>query len=451
MDTYENKIPVHPIDDRYCVPEMNKIWTYENYLQLFLDSESALAASISELNPDLISSSEAQEIKNKAKLEFVKPERVKEIEKQVHHDKMAMIKALAEQCEIGAGKIHLGATSSDIVENARAIQIKQSLNLILQDAEKLKKTLGEKARENIDLVCIDRTHGQHAVPSTYGFIFAGYFDQLNTSINRITQDLSFAVGKLSGAVGTANTFVELGLDPFELQKKFLEKLNLNPTKHSRQLSPRDNFNYIFSDLTILGTILEKIASDLWNLARTEIGEVQEHTKSSQVGSSTMPHKKNPHKLERIIGMSSILRGSLVTLLELNFSHACDLKYSAADKYKFPEFFITLSYMLRLLTTIIENLVINKQKIAENINMTKGCIFAERILMALSNKGADRQKMHEHIKQLAWKAQNENKHLKELLLEDEIIKQKLTEEEITKLMDANTYIGYAKQKTKEMIE
>lgn len=453
MDISQARSSVHPIDSRYIVKEMNSIWEEENYLEAMLNVESALAKTISELNTTLISVDEATEIKNKATKDYVKVERVKEIESEIHHDVMAVVKGLAEQCEGNAkGKIHLGATSADITETAKSLLMKQSLELIIKDAKNLQQKLLARTKETMDLVCIDRTHGQHAVPSTYGFIFAGYVDQIGMALKRLQYDLeNHVVGKIAGAVGTANTYKDLGLDALKLEEKTLSKLDIKAALHSRQMPPRDHFSFIFSDLTVLACTLEKIASDLWNLARTEIGEVYEDLGKKYTGSSTMPHKKNPFRMERIMGMSSVIRGDLMTELELGFTHARDLKHMSADRYRLPEIFITIDYMLRMSANIIENLKINKQRVKDNVMFTRGAVMAERVMTALAKAGMDRQEAHELVKNLAHRANDEQKMLIDLLIENATITERLNKEKIQELMDPETYIGVAKEKTQRIIE
>ena len=439
---------VHPIDSRYKVKEMNKIWEEENQIKQQMKVEAALSKTISELKPELISSEEAEEIEKA--IEKVQLKRVKEIEAEIHHDIMAVVKAMGEQCPRAGGKIHLGATSADITETAKAMLIQQSTDLIIKDSLELLKTIIKRAEETRDWICIDRTHGQHAVPTTYGFKLIGFADQLNTAIKRIKKDKELIVGKIAGAVGTSNSYTELNLNAVELEKKVLEKLNLPTGMHSRQLPPRDNLLYLLSDLIILGNILDKMASDFWNLGRTEIQEVKEATSPKQVGSSTMPHKKNPFRLERIMGMSAILRGALMTELELNFSHARDLKQSAPYRYKYPEIFITLDYMLKLMTNITNYMQINREKAYSNIFLTKGSVMAERIMTELAEKGMNRQEAHEKVKQLAWKAMNENQMLIELLKQNPEITKLITSEELEKLMNPETYLGTAIEKTDMII-
>ena len=435
---------VHPIDSRYKVKAMNEIWEEENQIKQQMRVEAALSKTISQLKPELVSPEEADEIEKA--IEKVQLKRVKEIEAEIHHDIMAVVKAMAEQTEKAGGKIHLGATSADITETAKAILIHQSTELIIKDSLELLKAVIKRAEETRNWICIDRTHGQHAVPTTYGFKLIGFADQLNTAIKRIKKDKELIVGKIAGAVGTSNSYTELNLDAIELEKKVLKKLELPAGLHSRQLPPRDNLLYLLSDLIILGNILDKMASDFWNLSRTEIQEVREATSSKQVGSSTMPHKKNPFRLERIMGMSAILRGALVTELELNFSHARDLKQSAPYRYKYPEIFITLDYMIRLMTNIINYMQINKQKAHNNIFLTKGSVMAERVMTELASKGMNRQEAHEKIKQLAWKAMNENQMLLDLLEQDTLVINLIPKEKLEQLMNPETYLGTAIEKT-----
>lgn len=448
ISTEANNV-VHPIDSRYKVKEMNLIWEEENQVKQQMKVEVALSKAISELKPELVSQQEIQEIESGIKKTTLK--RVKEIEAEIHHDVMAVVKTLAEQCPNAGGKIHLGATSADITETSKASLVQQSTDLILKDTEELMQAIIKKSEETKNWICIDRSHGQHAVPTTYGFKLIGFADQINTAIQRIKEDKKLIVGKIAGAVGTANSYTELGLNAIELEKKVMQNLNLPAGNHSRQLPPRDNTLYLLSDLVILGNILDKLANDLWNLGRTEIQEVREATSAKQVGSSTMPHKKNPFRLERIMGMSAILRGDLITELELNFSHARDLKQSAPFRYRYPEMFITLDYMLRLTTNIINFMEINQQKAYDNIFLTKGSVMAERIMTELASKGMDRQEAHEKVKQLAWKAMNEDKMLIDLLKQDSEITNLITTEKLEQLMNPETYLGIAIEKTEKLIK
>ncbi len=440
---------VHPIDSRYKVKEMNAIWEEENQVAQQMKVEAALSKAISEMRPELVSAAEAQAIA--AAIPGVKLKRVKEIEAEIHHDIMAVVKAMAEQCPGAGGKIHLGATSADITETAKAMLVHQSTDIILKDTKTLLEALLKRAEETKGWICIDRSHGQHAVPSTHGFQLAGFADQIYTALKRIEGDKALVAGKIAGAVGTANSYTELGLDAIGLEKKVLTGLGLPQGMHSRQLPPRDGVLYLFADLVILGNILDKMASDFWNLNRTEISEVREATSAKQVGSSTMPHKKNPFRLERVMGMSAILRGDLVTELELNFSHARDLKQSAPYRYRYPEMFITLDYMLRMMANIVSFMEISKQKSYDNIFITKGGVMAERVMTELAEKGMDRQEAHEKVKQLAWKAMADDKMAVDLLKADAQVAGLIPAERLDALMDPNTYLGVAREKTEMIIK
>jgi adenylosuccinate lyase len=204
-------------------------------------------------------------------------------------------------------------------------------------------------------------------------------------------------------------------------------------------------------MTIYGNVLEKMANDFWNLCRTEIGEVTEATSSKQVGSSTMPHKRNPFRFERVMGMSAILRGDLLTELELNFSHARDLKQSAPYRYRYPEFFITLDYMIRMMANLVEFMRIDRKRAYDNVFFTKGSIMAERVMTALAEAGMSRQEAHERVKQLAWKAMNEDRQLLGLLLLESEVTRFIKKEELQRLMNPETYLGNAVEKTRMIIE
>jgi adenylosuccinate lyase len=445
----EGEHMVHPIDSRYKVKEMNAIWEEENQLVQQMRVEAALSKAISRMRPELVSPEQAEEIASA--IPEVKLKRVKEIEEEIHHDVMAIVKGMAEQCPKAGGKIHLGATSADITETAKAMLIHQSVDILLQDMKALLSAVLNRAEETRDWICIDRTHGQHAVPSTHGFQLAGFADQINTAMKRIRGDKALIVGKIAGAVGTANSYTELGLDAFKLEEDVLKELGLPKGLHSRQLPPRDGALYLLSDMVIFGNVIEKMSSDFWNLSRTEISEVREATSSKQVGSSTMPHKRNPFRLERVMGMSAILRGDLVTELELNFSHARDLKQSAPYRYRYPEMFITLAYMVRMMTNIVAAMEIDKKKSFDNIFITKGSVMAERVMTELAEKGMNRQEAHEVVKRLVWRAMSEDRMAVDLMREDKHVMQFLSANELEAFMSPETYLGVAIEKTDRVIE
>lgn len=440
---------VHPIEYRYFYPEMKKIWEEDSKFQSWLRVEAALAKAHAKLRN--IPQEAAEEISKKANLKYVKLERVKEIEKEIHHDLMAMVKALTEVCDKEAGKyVHLGATSYDIEDTALALQFRDALRIIEKDLKELKKVLLELAEKHKETICVARTHGQHALPTTYGFKFALYASEVQRHLERLEElKKRILVGKMSGAVGTQASFGEKGL---KLQELVMKDLGLKPVLISTQVIQRDRHAELMSFLALIASTLEKIAKEIRNLQRTEIAEVFEPFVSKQVGSSTMPHKRNPHKCERICGLARILRSNVSPAFEnVALEHERDLTNSSVERVILPESFILVDYMLRQMKEILEGLEFNQANIQKNLELTKGLIMTERLMMELVKKGIGRQEAHELLRKASLRVLRENKSLKEVLLEDETIKKNFTEGELDHYLDPRNYLGTAIRQVEDLLE
>jgi len=391
---------VHPIEFRYYSAAMRALFTEEAKLQNWLTVEAALARAHAALGH--IPKAAAAIISRNATVAKVRLERVMAIEADIHHDLMAMVQALTEVCGRKAGKyVHLGATSYDIEDTALALQLGAALNLIAQDAQALLKTLAGLAKRTRKLVCVGRTHGQHAVPTTYGLKFAIYASEVRRHLDRLAEaQRRIRVGQMTGAVGTQAGF---GPDAPQLQRLVMKDLGLTPVMVSNQVIQRDRHAEVVFDLALLAATGEKIAQEIRNLQRTEIGEVFESFQKHQVGSSTMPQKRNPHKSERICSLARIIRAQVAPALEnIPLEHERDLTNSAAERVIFPESFLLTDYLLRQLSDVLGALDIRADRIKANLNLTGGLVMSENLMIRLVALGMGRQEAHEILREAALK-------------------------------------------------
>jgi len=434
-------LPILPIDTgRYGTPEMRRVFEEEYRVQKMLNVEAALAWAHAEVGD--ISKEDAEKIVAMASLEHVRLSRIKEIEREVKHDVFALVKALAEVCGPSGAYVHLGATSSDILDTATALQLKEALRLIEEKLNVLEKVLMEKAEKYKDTLIIGRTHGQHAVPTTLGFKFAVWLREISRHIQRIRQVKErVIVGKMSGAVGTQ---AGLGSHAIKIQELVMKKLGLKPTEVSTQIVQRDRYAELVCLLAIVASTLDKFATEIRQLQRPEIGEVFEPFEvGKQVGSSTMPHKRNPITCERICGLAKIMRSLVFPALEnIKTWHERDLTQSSAERFIIPEACIIIDYMLFLMTNIIENLRVDEKRMRENIDLTKGRVMSEAVMIALTERGFSRQEAHELLRKLTVKSEMEDKHFRDVLLEDETVREKLSVKEIDELLNPANYLGTA---------
>ena len=428
-------MPVHPIEFRYRYPEMYAVFTEEAKLQSWLDVEAALAWAHAELGT--IPKRCAAEIAKKAKVSSVKVERVKEIEERTKHDLLAMVYALQEVCEKEAGGyIHLGATSYDTEDTALALQLRRAMDIIEGDLRALLKVLLDKAVEHRETVCIGRTHGQHALPTTYGMKFAVWAAEVGRHLDRLAETRKrIEVGKMSGAVGTMASFGEKG---FEVQRLTMKRLKLQPALVTNQIIQRDRHAELQCLLALIAGTLDKIGRELRNLQRTEIAEISEPVRSP---SSTMPQKLNPSNTERICGLARIIRGSVNASLEsIALEHERDISNSGMERINIPEGLILTDYILRQTTGIVKGLTFDADNIERNLNMTLGLILTERVMIELVSKGVGRQEGHELMRRLALKAWAEKRPLRRVMEEDAEAARLITPSEMDEWLNPHTYIG-----------
>lgn len=443
-------MPILPIDSgRYLTPEMGKVFNEETRLQKLLDVEAALVWALAEIG--LFPKNKLRKVLEKASTKYVKLERVKEIEKAVKHDVMAVVEALAEACGEEGALIHFGATSNDILDTATALQFKDALQIIELKLLKLEEILIGLAEKYKKTVMIGRTHGQHALPITLGLKFAVWMREISRYIQRIQEcKKRVLVGKLTGAVGTQAGFGELGL---KIQELVMNRLGLQPVEVSTQIVQRDRYAELICLFAMLASTLDKFATEIRLLQRTEVGELSEPFDiKRQVGSSTMPHKINPIISERICGLAKVLRGFVVPALEnIPSWHERDLTNSSAERIILPSVFILTDYMLNLMNNVLVNLQVNEEKMKENLNLTRGRIMAEAVMLALTKKGLSRQEAYKKVRELVLESMVEDRDFDEVLQKDKEIMAILSEEELKSILNPANYLGTAVKQVEAAIE
>ncbi|WP_281774554.1 adenylosuccinate lyase [Methanobacterium formicicum] len=441
---------IHPIEFRYGTPEMKKVWEAENKLQKMLEVEAALAEAEAQMG--LVPPEAAQEIRSKASTRYVTNERVAEIEKETNHDIASIVKALAEVCDGEAGEyVHFGATSNDIIDSSQSLLLQESIDIIQDKITRLVKIVLKLADENKKTVCIGRTHGQHALPTTYGMKFALWADELHRQYERLESCKGrLCVGMMTGAVGTT---AALGEDGLKVHRKVSEILGLPAVLISNQVVQRDNHAEYVMSLANLASTLDKIALEIRNLQRTEIKELGESfDPEKQVGSSTMPHKMNPITAERICGVSRIIKAYPSPALQNNaLWHERDLTNSSSERIMLPEASILTDYILNLTIRLMEKLVFYPENIERNLNFTGGLIMAERFMSELTMKGMGRQSAYALVRKCALEANQKNINLKDVVLQQEGINDYLSPAEVEEIMDPHTYLGSSVQIVDNVLE
>ncbi len=430
-----------PIDTgRYGTAKMREIFEEEARVQKMLDVEAALAWAHAEVGD--IPRKDAEKIVAMASLKHVKLGRIKEIEREIKHDVASLVRALAEGCGPSGAYVHLGATSYDIVDTANALQLKDALELIGKKLSNFENILREKALQYKGTVMMGRTHGQHALPITLGFKFAVWMCEISRHIQRLTQcEERVLVGKMSGAVGTQ---ASLGKHAMRIQELVMQRLGIKAAEISTQIVQRDRYAELVCLLGLVTSSLDNFASEIRELQRPEIGELFEPFEAEkQVGSSTMPHKRNPETCERVCGLARIVRSLAIPALENVVTwHERDLTQSSAERFIIPEACILVDYMLFLMSNIVANLRVDEERMLRNIELTQGRAMSEAVMMALTRKGVDRQEAHELLRKLAIKSELEKRHFKEILLEDKFVSGKLSEKEIDSALNPENYLGTA---------
>jgi adenylosuccinate lyase len=428
---------------------MKRIFEEETRVQKMLDVEAALAWAHAQVGN--MPRKDAEKIMTVALLKHVKLNRIKEIEHEIKHDITSLVRALAEACGPSGAYVHLGATSNDIVDTANALQLKEAVELIRKRLDDTEKTLIDKAIQYKETLMMGRTHGQHALPITLGFKFSVWTRVISRHIQRLEQCKErLLVGKMSGAVGT-----QAGLGPhaMQIQELVMNRLGLKPAEISTQIVQRDRHAEFVCLLSNVASSLDNFATEIRELQRPEIGELFEAFEAAkQVGSSTMPHKRNPEICERVCGLARIVRSLAIPALENVVTwHERDITQSSAERFIIPEACVLVDYMLYLMNNIVANLRVEEQRMLKNIGISEGRSMSEAVMIALTKKGMSRQEAHELLRKLTLKSEQEKRPFKEILLETDTITQKLTKKEIDDGLNPRNYLGTAVKQVEFVVE
>jgi adenylosuccinate lyase len=437
---------VHPIDYRYGTKEMKRIWSEESKIKRMIWVEIALLRALAKkgyVDESKVRKAQEQALK-------VTPARVKEIEMEIRHDVMALVRAISEAVDRDIARwVHFGATSNDIIDTATATQLRDSVKILELKLKKLLKLFAEKAVEYRDVVCLGRTHGQAALPVTYGFRFAVWASELARHYIRLQQMKErLLVGQMSGAVGTQASF---GEDGIEIEREVMKLLGLKPAIISTQIIPRDIYCEYIEFLANLATTLEKIATNIRILQRAEVREVMEEFREKQVGSSTMPHKRNPIDCENICGIARVIRG----FVEPQHQSAIlweerDLTNSSAERITLVEATVLTDHILTKMIKVVKKLRLDLENIRKNLEAQRGLNLSEAVMIAMTKKGVGRQEAHEILREASMRAYANKTSLLEELLKDERITKYFNKEELENLLKPENYLGTAKKKIEEVV-
>ena len=417
--------------ERYSRPEMKKVWSDENKFAKWLEVEIAVCDAWSEVGVV------PREAIPKIKLARCNFKRMEEIFKETHHDMTAFLGAVAESLGSESRFIHLGLTSSDVMDTTLSLQLVEASEILNQDIKDLISVLAEKAMEHKYTAMIGRTHGVHAEPISFGLKLAIWVEEMRRNRQRLAEARkTIAVGKISGAVGTYAT-----LSP-EIEQRACARLSLVPAPISNQIIQRDRHAQFVTTLAIIASSLEKFSTEIRALQQTETREAEEPFSAGQTGSSAMPHKRNPELCERICGLARLIRGYALTSMEnIALWHERDISHSSAERIILPDSCLALDYCLALFTEIIRELRVYPQRMKKNLDLTKGLIFSQRVMLALIDKGMSRQKAYELVQRNAVKAWERNKGFLNMLKADDEVTAVLKPEELEPLFNEQYYLRF----------
>jgi len=416
---------------RYSRPQMERIWSDENKFSKWLEVEIAVCEAWSKLG--IISKSDL----NKIKLARFNLKRMDEILKETHHDMTAFLGSVAESLGNESRFIHLGMTSSDVMDTALSLQMVEASRLLDQDIKELISALGERAIEHKFTVMAGRSHGIHAEPLSFGLKLALWMEEMRRNKQRFSEASKMVTfGKISGAVGTYAT-----LSP-EVEEIACEKLGLTPAPVSNQVLQRDRHAQFVTTIAIIAGSLEKIATEIRALQKSEVREVEEPFQKGQTGSSSMPHKRNPELCERISGLSRLIRGYAVTSMEnITLWHERDISHSSTERITIPDSCFLLDYCLNVLTAVIKGLNVYPKNMKKNLDATKGLIYSQRVLLALIDKGLSRQDAYKIVQRNAMKSWGGNKRFQTILNADSEFSSIIPPEDLKGLFNYRYYLRY----------
>ena len=410
---------------RYTHPEMGAIWSEQRRYETWLEVELAAADAMADAG--LVPPDAALELRNKAAFDIA---RIEEIEQTTQHDVIAFTTAVAEQAGPAARWLHFGLTSSDVVDTAQALQMREACDLIVKGIAGLMEAVRARAEEHRRTPMIGRTHGVHAEPLTLGLKLALWYAELGRNLERVLRARAIiSVGKISGAVGT---FAHL--DP-SIEASVCARLGLQPAPVSSQIIQRDRHAELMSTLAITAASLEKFALEIRGLQKTEIGEVEEPFAKGQKGSSAMPHKRNPIGCEQITGLARLVRANAMAALEnVALWHERDISHSSVERVILPDSFIALDHMLRRFTRIVRGMVVYPERMKENLNRSRGVVFSGTVLLELARRGISREQAYEWVQRNAMRSFHEQTDFQSLLLADPDLMKVLNPADVKKAFD-----------------
>lgn len=421
--------------DRYTRPEMGRIWEAENRYAKWLAVELAACEAMAE--EGLVPRAAYENIRKRAAFSV---ERILAIEEETKHDVIAFLTNLEENIGPDSRYIHLGLTSSDILDTSFALLLKEAMAIIIEDVKRIMGVLRERAMEHKHTVMIGRSHGIHAEPITFGLKLAVWYSEMGRNLRRLEEAMeTVGYGKLSGAVGTfAN------VSP-RVEALACGKLGLKPAEISTQIIQRDRHAQYFAALAILAGTMEKIAVEIRHLQRTEVLEAEEPFSKGQKGSSAMPHKKNPVGSENLSGLARLVRSNCLAAMEnIALWHERDISHSSVERVIGPDSTILCDYMLHRLTGILRGLVVHPERMKQNLDLMKGLIFSQQVLLRLAEKGLERQAAYGMVQRNAMKVWDEGRPFEELLLDDEDLGRHLSASEIKEIFDLGYHLKYVEE-------
>lgn len=416
--------------ERYTRPIMQKLWSPENKFKKWLTVELAVCEAWYELGE--IPEDALKTIKERAGFDL---KRIEEIEQVVKHDVIAFLQSLSEHIGPESRYVHKGLTSSDVVDTALSLLMREAADIIIEDINNLLSILKEKALKYKDIPCMGRTHGVHAEPMSFGLKFLLWYSDMERNLERIKRARDVInIGKISGAVGTFSNI------PVEIEEKVCMKLGLSPEPVATQIVQRDRHAEYLSAMAILAATIEKISLEIRHLQRTEVLEAEEPFTEGQKGSSAMPHKRNPVGAENLCGLSRVVKANLMAALDnIALWHERDISHSSVERVIIPDCTILIDYMLSRLTGIIKDLQIYPERMMENISKSFGLYNSQRILLMLTEKGLTREEAYKYVQRNAMESWKQKKDFKELLLQDRDIMRYLSPEEIDNAFDLKYYL------------
>jgi len=415
---------------RYSREIMTTVWSSENKYRKWLDIELLACEAMVKLGQ--VPRKSFKHIQEKV---FINEERIEAIEKTTKHDVIAFLTSLTEQVGEDGRFIHMGMTSSDVLDTAYAVQLKESAEILLDDLNRLLAVIKRRALENKNILMIGRTHGIHAEPITFGLKMAIWYQEMQRNRRRLVQAKeTISYGKISGAVGTFSF-----IDPF-VEEYVCSKLGLKPAPVSSQIIQRDRHAEFFTALAIIASSIDKFAQEIRLLQRTEVREVEEYFSSGQKGSSAMPHKRNPILSENLSGLARLVRSYAISALEnIVLWHERDISHSSVERVIGPDATIALDFMINRFTNLMDGLVIYPERMMQNLEMTHGVIFSQRVLLALIEKGVTREDAYAIVQKNAMQSWNEGTEFKLLLERDSFVRKYLNKKELTEIFNVRNFL------------